>query len=263
MVKMKTKSIGTLLIAGLVVLSALVVFATPAVAEEEDPVLWVVPDNPTRWSDSSASDQLLQETVVEDVYMGKTFSGYVLVLHQESPQPHDDAMGVFLKFFVHDNSNIDNIVIGTAKRIHPGYPTIDPNTNSTMSASTLTFSAVAKDHPVPAGYGVEYLIGDIPFSGGPSQTGDPEPDVNNFDPDKADYYIKVPFTINFNDIPEDGFVLYVYAKNYLEGKYRAKTAYSKDGGFHQIPEFATVAIPMAIAILSGLFFLNHRKRREE
>ena len=30
-----------------------------------------------------------------------------------------------------------------------------------------------------------------------------------------------------------------------------------------IPEFATLAIPMAIAILSGLFFLNHRKRREE
>ena len=32
---------------------------------------------------------------------------------------------------------------------------------------------------------------------------------------------------------------------------------------YQIPEFATVAIPMGIAILSGLFFLNHRKRREE
>ena len=30
-----------------------------------------------------------------------------------------------------------------------------------------------------------------------------------------------------------------------------------------IPEFTTLAIPMAIAILSGLFFLNHRKRREE
>ena len=30
-----------------------------------------------------------------------------------------------------------------------------------------------------------------------------------------------------------------------------------------IPEFATRAIPMAIAILGGLFFLNHRKRREE
>jgi len=30
-----------------------------------------------------------------------------------------------------------------------------------------------------------------------------------------------------------------------------------------IPEFATLAIPMGIAILSGLFFLNHRKRREE
>jgi choline-glycine betaine transporter len=32
---------------------------------------------------------------------------------------------------------------------------------------------------------------------------------------------------------------------------------------YQIPEFATLAIPMGIAILTGLFFLNHRKRREE
>ncbi len=259
------KKIGSVLFAGLVVLSAMVVLATPAVAqvEEEDPVLWVVPDNPTRWSDSSASDQLLQETVVEDVYMDTTFSGNVLVLHQTSPSPNDDAMEVYLKFFVHDASNIDNIIVGTAKRIEPGNPPpMDPNTNSTTSASTLIFSYVAKDEPVPAGYGVEYSIGDIPYSGGPSQTGDPEPDVDDFDPDNADYYIKVPFTINFNDTPDDGFVLYVYAENDLTGKDRARTAYSHDGAFHQIPEFATIAIPVA-AILGLLFFFNHRKKRRE
>ena len=258
---MKRKISGTLFLAGLLVLSVMVIFSMPAVAEEEDPVLWVIPDNPTRWSDSSASDQLLQETVVEDVNMGKTFSGNVLVLHQESPSPHDDATGVYLKFFVHDDSNIDNIVIGTAKRIQPSIAITDPNPGSN-GVKTLTFAAVAPDSPVPAGYGIEYLIGDIPFSGGGSQTGDPEPDVNNFDPNKAYYYIKVPFTITFKDTPEEGFVLYVYAKNYLQGKYRAKTAWSHDCGFHQIPEFSTIAIPIA-SILGLLFFFNHRKRRKE
>ena len=256
---MKRKISGTLFLAGLLVLSVMVIFSTPAVADKAN--LWVVPDNPTRWSDSSASDHLLQDTVVEDVNMGKTFSGNVLVLHQNSPKPHEDAMAVYLKFFVHDDSNIDNIVIGTAKRIQPSKIT-DPNPGSNIKVEPLTFAAVAKDEPVPAGYGVQYSIGDIPFSGGQSQTGDPEPDVTNFNPDNADYYIKVPFTINFKDTPEDGFVLYVYAKNYLDQEDRAKTVFSHDCGFHQIPEFSTIAIPIA-SILGLLFFFNHRKHRKK
>ena len=257
---MKRKISGTLFLAGLLVLSVMVIFSTPAVAEKAN--LWVVPDNPTRWSDSGASDHLLQETVVEDVNMGTTFSGNVLVLHQESPKPHDDAMIVYLKFFVHDASNIDDITVGTAQRIQPGYPTMDPNTNSAPIASTLTFIAVAKDEPVPEGYAVEYLIGDIPFSGGPSQTGNPEPDVTNFNPDNADYYIKVPFTIKFDDIPDEGFVLYVYAKNYLDKEDRVKTVFSHDCGFDQIPEFSTILIPVG-AVLGLLFFFNHRKHRKK
>ena len=59
----------------------------------------------------------------------------------------------------------------------------------------------------------------------------------------------------------------------VERDYSAKfTAYDGNQDFTEaiikakvtaIPEFATLAIPMAIAILGGLFFLNHRKRREE
>ena len=50
---MKRKLTGVLLTAGLIVLSATALFVMPAVAQEEDPVLWVVPENPTRYISSS------------------------------------------------------------------------------------------------------------------------------------------------------------------------------------------------------------------
>ena len=216
-------------------------------------VLWVVPEDPNRYDMSS-------ETVIDDVDMGTTFSDNVLVLNQASyGNSPAEAQSVFLKFFVNDASNINNITIGTAKRIQPGWPTIDPNTNSSSSAVTLTFSAVSPDPPVPAGYGVNYSIGDIPFSGGPSQTGNLE--EGTFNPANADYYIRVPFTLNFTTTPEVGFTLYIYAENDLKGKERVKTAYSHDGGYTHVPEFTTIAIPVA-AILGLLFFFNHRKRKK-
>ena len=226
-------------------------------------VLWVVPDdNPTQYTGPNDEDFnfLSDETVIVDTNMGLTLSGDVLVLNQESPQ-NVDAETVYLKFFVLNASNIDDITIGTAKRIQPGTPPTvdDPNPNSTPDVETSTFSYVAKDAPVPAGWGVKYLIGDIPFSGGPSQTGNIDDD--NFNPDNASYYIRVPFTINFITTPEVGFTLYAYAENDLTGKEHAKTAYSHDGGYTHVPEFSTIAIPVA-AILGLLFFFNHRKRRK-
>jgi hypothetical protein len=180
--KKKTESIGIVFLLGLIVLSVTAVFVAPAVAEEvEDPVLWVVPEDPTRWSGPNAGDALLNETIIADVDMGTTFTSYVLVFNQESyGNPKADAEDVFLMFFVYDASNIRDITIGTAKRIQPGGSTIDPNNNSNPNVETLIFSSVDKYMGVPAGYGVNYSIGDIPFSGGSSKTGDPEPDVNNF-----------------------------------------------------------------------------------
>ena len=224
-------------------------------------VLWVVPgDSPTQYTGPNDEDFnfLLDETVIVDTNMGLTLSGEVLVLNQESPQ-NADAGSVYLKFFVLNASNIDDITIGTAKRIQPGISTIDPNNNSNTSVVTLPFSYVDKDSPVPAGWGVKYLIGDIPFSGGPSQTGNIDDDT--FNPDNASYYIRVPFTINFITTPEWGFTLYAYAENNLTGKEHAKTAYSHDSGYTHVPEFSTIAIPVA-AILGLLFFFNHRKRRK-
>ena len=231
-----------------------------APAAQATVVLWVVPDDPTWYYTGPNEDFLSDETVILETNLGLTFSGEVLVLNQASyGNLPADAEDVYLKFFVLDASNIDDITIGTAKRIQPGISTIDPNNNSNQNVVTLTFSDVGPDPPVPAGWGVKYLIGDIPFSGGPSQTGNI--DDSNFNPDNASYYIRVPFTINFKIPPEWGFTLYVYAENNLTGKEHAKTAYSHDGGYTHVPEFTTIAIPVA-SILGLLFFFNHRKRRK-
>lgn len=61
------KKIGSVLFAGLVVLSAMAVFATSTVAQEvEDPVLWVVPENPTVYVHTD-DDDLLNETLIAEV----------------------------------------------------------------------------------------------------------------------------------------------------------------------------------------------------
>jgi hypothetical protein len=217
-------------------------------------VLWVVPDNPDRFDGSS-------ETVIDDANMGTSFSGNVLVLNHASSQSSNVAQDVYLKFFVNDDSNIKDITIGTAKGIRLDLPTIDPNTDSTTDVGPFLFTAVGPDPPVPDGYGVQYLIGDIPWHGNTDAVGNPQDDLNSFNPDAADVYVSVPFTINFEQPPEVGFTLYIYAENELTGKERVKTAYSHDGGYTHVPEFSTIAIPVA-AILGLLFFFNHRKRRK-
>ena len=223
-------------------------------------VLWTVPENPTMWI-TSDPDPLLNETVVEEVNMGMTFSSNILVLNVASwGNLPANATEVDIKFFVNDASNIKNITIGTAKGIQPSNSIIiDPNFNSTSSAQTLEFGNVPADSPLAAGFGVSYRIGTILFSGGPDQHGNPEPDIGNFSSDYADYYVKVPFTIEFINTPSQGFVLYAYAENNLTGQDAVRTAYSHDGAFHQIPEFSTIALPM-LSILGLMFILSRRRK---
>jgi hypothetical protein len=219
-------------------------------------VLWVVPDNPDRYDMSS-------ETVIDDVDMGTTFSGNIIVLNHAPSQSSNVAQEVYLKFFVYDASTIESITIGTAERIQPlttPFPTIvKPNPDSDSSAKTFDapIPSVSTDPPYPAGYGVQYLIGDIPWHGNTDAVGNPQDDINTFNPDAADCYIRVPFTINFKTTPYAGFTLYIYAEN---DETDVKTAYSHDGGITHVPEFSTIAIPVA-AIFGLLFFFNHRKRR--
>jgi hypothetical protein len=231
----------------------------------EDPVLWVVPENPNRYI-SSNSDPLLAETVVEDVNMGTTFSGNILVLNQESYEAplKADALSIKLKFFVTDKSNIKDITIGTAQRVIKGPPQtiIDPNNNSNNAAQTLVFGDYSNSPGPALGYNVSYLIGDIPWSGGASLTGNPQDGLSTFNPYNGSYLIKIPFTIRFKSQPDPGFFLYVFAENTLTGKDWAHTAYSHDGGFYQIPEFPIIAMPIA-AVIGLVFFFQQRRKKEE
>lgn len=252
--KMTIKTVGVLLIAGLVMLSATAVFATPVVADKPGAILWVVPENPDRYEGSSA-------TTIDDVNMGTTFSSKVLILDHS---PRTVAQDVYLKLFVYDRSNIESITIGTAERVQPliaPFPNIvKPNLDS--SSSIQTFNAPIpsmSDPPYINGYGVQYLIGDIPWHDNQDDVGNPQTNLATFNPDAGVVYIRVPFTINFYNPPEVGFTLYIYAEN---PETNVKTAYSHDAGITHVPEFSTIAIPVA-AIFGLLFFFNHRKRRKE
>ena len=237
----------------------MVVFATPAVAE---PILWVVPKNATEYSGWDA-DELLNHTTIANVYMGLAFSENVLVLNHASAQAGNVAKDVNLTFFVYNADNINDITIGKAKRIQPQiapHPNVTDNINASV-AQTLTFHDVGRWKKVPPGFAVNYTIGDIPWHGNQDDVGNPQTNLGSFNPDVADVYIEIPFTINFEDPPAAGFILYVYADNYLGGGDDwAHTAWSHDCGYYQVPEFTTIAIPVA-AVLGLLFFFNHRKHR--
>ena len=98
-------------------LSTMVVFATPAVAEGAIN-LWVVPGDPdtTRYVGTNP-DEILQDTLIADTFMDTTFSCDVLVLNRDKDS---NATDVDLKVFVRDTANIDNITIGTAKLVENG-----------------------------------------------------------------------------------------------------------------------------------------------
>jgi hypothetical protein len=249
----------------LLLIVGIIASLTPAVQAGQK-VLWVIPDNPTSYNAENEDDYIFDNTVISDAYLGSRFSSNVTVLLKASVgNTPEDAELVYLKFFVEDAedaSYIQNITIGTAIRIYPQNNTnVDPNPNSNLTPATLTFTDVDPNPPVPAGYGVEYLIGDIPFHGG-GDIGNPDPNENEgpFNPDNAENcYIRVPFTINFDTTPYPGFTLYVYAEN---DDTDVKTAYSHDGGITHVPEFTTIAIPVA-SILGLLFFFNHRNRKKE
>ena len=251
------KRTRSIILIAILLLSTMVVFVTPAVAQADNSQLWVVPENPTMWHGPDP-DNLLTDTVIQNVIMGTTFSGNVLVLNHAPTNTANVAENVWITFFIYDDSNIDNITVGTAKRIEPGNPTTDPNTNSSLNVETLIFSPVSANPPVPAGFDVNYSIGDIPWHGNQNDVGDPEVDLNAFNPDNATVYIEVPFTINFISPPAQGFMLYAYAGS--PDNKQIKTVWSHDCGFYNVPEFATIAIP--IVALLGLFAFYRRKQKK-
>ncbi len=250
------KKVGSVLFAGLVVLSAMMVLATPAVAETN---LWVVPENPTRYTEET-EDVFLSQTVIKDVLLDGTYTDNILVLCKTLQGGIGEAEDINLYFLVNASykSCIDDITIGVAMKVQPEVPSETPNvvgqTPETFPQSQFIFinnSGEQRD-----GWGNSYFIGDLPKLGNPDDIGDVD-DLSTFHPEYAEPHIRVPVTINFNEIPPAGIILYFYAENVTTDVH---TAWSHDGAFYNVPEFATIAIPVAM-ILGLLFFFNHRKHR--
>ncbi len=253
------KKIGFVLFAGVVVLSAMMVLATPVVAKTN---LWVVPENPTRYT-VETEVPFVSETVIKEVMMGLTYEDNVIVLCKTTQGPVLEAEDIDLYFLVNasDRACIDNIEIGEAWRVEPGSNpsetlNVDGQTPEVIQQEDFTF--INNDGEQRDGYGASYFIGDLPKLDNPDDIGNVD-DLSTFHPEYADPHIRVPVTINFKEIPPAGFILYFYAENETMDVH---TAWSHDGAFYNVPEFATIAIPVA-AILGLLFFFNHRKKRGE
>jgi hypothetical protein len=252
------KKIGSVLLAGLVVLSAMMMLATPAVAVTN---LWVVPENPTRYTDETEVP-FVSQTVIKDVMMGLTYVDNVLVLCKTTQGQVSEANDIDLYFLVSatDRACIDNVTIGEAWRVDPSIP------SETLNVADQTPIVIQQEDFIPIdnngeqrdGYGASYFIGDLPKLGNPNAIGNVD-NLSTFHPEYAEPHIRVPVSINFNEIPPAGFMLYFYAENVTTDVHMV---WSHDCGFYNVPEFTTIAIPVA-TILGLLFFFNHRKKRRE
>ena len=255
------KRTRSIILAAILLLSTMVVFVTPAVAQGSIN-LWVVPGDPdaTRYVGTNP-DEILQDTLIADTFMDTTFSCDVLVLNRDT---NSAAIDVDLKVFVRDATNIADIEIGTAKLVVDGSIANADNSNQ-GSPTVTTFTAIVKGEEsrpfLYPGWLVVYPIGDIPEYAN-DKYGNPDPEdgeggIDDFHPEQAKCYITVPITINFIEPPEQGFIIYAYAENPDND---VKTVWSHDAAFYNIPEFATIAIP-AIALL-GLFAFYRRKQKK-
>ena len=137
-----------------------------------------------------------------------------------------------------------------------------------VDSSTQTGGPLDPDpekHQGQTGYWVRTNIGDVPavpdFSFG-------NPDDGSFDPDELDSYVRVPVTYTLtSDTDKDltQLIIHYDAHNTdsdVAGALQSNTANSHDSSSYNVPEFATIAIPVA-AVLGLLFFFNHRKKRGE
>jgi hypothetical protein len=283
--KMRIKTIGTLLMAGLVVLSAMVVFVTPAVAEEgydpwitdfnlTDPALWLYIEGST-YNPSTSGDTWTAESWVNPVAFsyGATYTDYVdVIAHSKQNYAENPYFFVWVK----DDTLISSITVGQALLFLGG---TDQGLWGDSALTTDTFVDTSNQtgdqndpdpnkHQGQTGYWVRIRIGNVPavpdFSFGDPV---PEPGEPYFDPANLKSYVRVPVTYTLtSDTTKDLTTLVIHydAHNMdsdTDGALQSSTANSHDSSSYYIPEFTTIAIPVA-AILGLLFFFNHRKRKE-
>ncbi|RJS81367.1 PEF-CTERM sorting domain-containing protein [Methanophagales archaeon] len=285
------RKIGTVLLAGLVVLSAMVIFATPAVAEEYDP--WATDptlDDPSlflyiegsTYNPSTSVDTWIAESWINPVAFshGATYTDYVDVVADNTQNYAEDPY-----FFVwfKDNTLISSITVGQAQLFLNGTdqgpwgnvtrtwttnidctdcPCANQFTDSTSSScSNQPLDPNPGKHQGQTGYWVRIRIGNVPAVPDKSY-GNPED--GDFDPTKLQSYVRVPveYTLT-SDTAKDLTTLIIHYdahNNEAQSCYQSSTKNSHDASSYYVPEFSTIAIPVA-AVLGLLFFFNYRKHR--
>ena len=237
----------------------------------DDPTLWLYIEGST-YNPSTSGDTWIAESWVNPVLFshGTDYIDYVYVIAHNK---QNYAVNPYFFVWVTDDTLISSITVGQAHLFIDG---IDQEECGDSALTTSVFvdsstqlgnqlSQYPKFHQGQTGYWVKTRIGDVPavpdFSFG-------NPDDGSFDPGELDSYVRVPVTYTLTgDTTKDLTTLIIHydAHNMdsdVAGALQSSTANSHDSSIYNVPEFSTIAIPIA-SILGLLFFFNHRKRREK
>jgi len=268
-------------IAIIIALSTLVL-AMPGIASAEydpwvrdltldDPSLWLYIEG-SAYNPSTSGDEWTKEGWVNPVLFshGATYTDYVDVIAHNT---QNYAENPYFFVWVKDDALISSITVwqahlflnGTDQGVW-GDSALTPITF--VDSSTKTGGPLDPDpqkHQGQTGFWVRTRIGNVPvvpdFSFGNPEDGD-------FDPDELDSYVRVPVTYTLtSDATKDLTTLVIHYDAHNKdsdtaGALQSSTANSHDSSSYNVPEFSTIAIPVA-AIFGLLFFFNHRKHRKE
>ena len=230
---MKTKTIGTLLIAGLVALSAMVVFATPAMATGQLRLEAL----PSTYVDESEDPWFYESWVTTDTLFDLNITN-----HNGA-----DIYHLYLLVAV-DRVPAGNVTVNVSGSTVSPYDGVITNNNKALVTET------EPDYKYPGhgiykyGSSVHFEVVEITISDDDDKDGILE----------AGETITVPVEITPTTSEVRVHFDAVGANN--KNKAIAFVPPSHDVTYN-VPEFATIAIPVA-SILGLLFFFNHRKRRK-
>ena len=206
------KKIGAVLFAGLVVLSAMVVLATPTIAQEydpwatnltlDDPSLWLYIEGST-FNPGTSGDTWTAVSWINPVAFthDTTYTDYVDVIAHNK---QNYAVNPYFFVWFKDDTLIEEIIVGHAQTFisdveyscnpygcSPETTFHPDNFVDSRTQTGTTLSPNPGKHQGQTGYWVRVRIGDVPavsdFSFG-------NPDDGNFDPAELDSYVRVPVT---------------------------------------------------------------------
>ena len=240
----------------------------------DDPALFLYIEG-SSYNPSTSGDPWIAESWINPVAFshGTTYIDYVDVV-ADNKQNYAENPYFFVWF--KDKTLIDEIIVGKAQTFVLGVEeSCDPHGCSPQTTfkpadfvDSLTktggpLSPNPNKHQGQTGYWVRTRIGDVPAVLNKAYG---NPDNGDFNPANLQSYVRVPVTYTLtSDTAKDLTTLIIHYDAHnkeAESHFQSTTKNSHDSSSYNVPEFSTIAIPIA-SILGLLFFFNHRKRREK